>query len=47
MGRGMAVFANASMALALSAHTPQVQHSVYDVSASGAQNQVKTRLVGT
>ena len=31
---GIAVLANASMALALSAHTPRVQLSVYHVSAS-------------
>ena len=35
VSRGIAVLTNASMALALSAHTPRVQLSVYDVSATG------------
>ena len=33
VGRGISVLANASMALALSAHTPRVQLSAYTVSA--------------
>lgn len=47
VSRGIAVLAILSMAIALSARTPRVQLSVFDVRASGGSDLVRTCLVRT